>query len=71
MDQTPNSYPEAVEELIAALRKLPGIGRRGAERMALGMLKFSAEELELFGNTIADLPRRVFVPHLRKSDRSR
>ena len=59
MDQTPNSYPEAVEELIAALRKLPGIGRRGAERMALGLLKFSAEELELFGNTIADLPRRV------------
>ena len=59
MDQTPNSYPEAVEELIAALRKLPGIGRRGAERMALGLLKFPAEELELFGETISSLPRRV------------
>ena len=61
MDQTPNSYPEAVEELIAALRKLPGIGRRGAERMALGLLKFPAEELELFGETISSLPRRVGV----------
>jgi len=53
------SYPEAVEELIGLLRRLPGIGRRGAERMALAMLKFPAEELKLFGETIAALPENV------------
>ena len=53
------SYPEAVEELISVLRRLPGIGRRGAERMALAMLKFSADELKLFGETIAQLPDNV------------
>ncbi len=59
MEQTPNNYPDAVEELIAALRKLPGIGRRSAERMALGLLKFPAEELRLFGETLSTLPDRI------------
>ena len=59
MNQASDNYPEAVEELIAALRQLPGIGRRGAERMALGLLKFPAEELKLFGEIISTLPDRV------------
>lgn len=54
-----DNYPEAVEELIAAFRRLPGVGRRSAERMALGLLKFPPEELELFGNAIADLPQHI------------
>ena len=59
MDQTPSSYPEAVEELISALRRLPGIGRRSAERMALGMLKLPAGELKLFGEIVSSLPERI------------
>lgn len=59
METSPGNYPEAVEELISALRRLPGIGRRGAERMALGMLKLPPEELQLFGEIVSSLPERV------------
>ena len=53
------SYPEAVEILIGELKQLPGIGRRGAERMALALLERSAAELEALGSLIGSLPRTV------------
>ena len=59
MPETLNNYPDAVEELIEHLRKLPGIGRRGAERMALAMLKMPAEELQCFGETLRGLHDHV------------
>lgn len=52
-------YPEAVEVLIGELKQLPGIGRRGAERMALALLDRSSAELEALGNLIGSLPRTV------------
>ena len=54
-----SEYPSAVSELIDQLRRLPGVGRRSAERMALALIKFSAEELELFGETIKQLPTTI------------
>lgn len=54
-----SEYPSAVNELIEQLRHLPGVGKRSAERMALALLKFSAEELELFGESIKQLPQAV------------
>lgn len=53
------SYPEAMEALIGELKQLPGIGRRGAERMALALLDRSAAELESLGSLISSLPRTV------------
>ncbi len=38
------SHPEPVERLIDELAKLPGIGRRSAERMAFHLLKATAED---------------------------
>ena len=54
-----NDYPEAVVELIEILRRLPGVGKRSAERMALALLKFPADELKSMGQTIAALPEMV------------
>lgn len=54
-----SEYPAAVMELIEQLRRLPGIGRRSAERMALALLKFSAAELEEFGEAVKQLPEAV------------
>ncbi len=34
----PHDYPEPLKEAIAALSKLPGIGKRSAERIALSLL---------------------------------
>ena len=59
MPETLNNYPDAVEELIAHLRKLPGIGRRSAERMALEMLKMPAGELQCFGETLRGIHDHV------------
>ena len=54
-----SGYPESVEALIGELKQLPGVGRRGAERMALSLLDRSAAELESLGNLIGSLPRTV------------
>lgn len=45
-------YPLPVLELVAALRQLPGIGTRGAERMALWMLQDNRTEAEAIARSI-------------------
>ncbi len=60
MSSADSEYPVALEEVISQLRRLPGVGKRGAERMALALLKFTPEELQLFGETIAQLPENTF-----------
>ncbi len=40
-----SGYPEKVQTLITALTKLPGLGRRSAERIALYLLKAKAQEV--------------------------
>lgn len=55
----PQQYPDAVEELIGVLRQLPGIGRRGAERLVLSMLNWEAEQLRLLGKLVEGLPETV------------
>ncbi len=37
-------YPRAVEALIASLCRLPGVGRKTAERLAMHLVRASAEE---------------------------
>lgn len=53
------SYPESLEELMNALRRLPGVGRRAAERMALALLEWDEEELRFTGELVASLPQKV------------
>lgn len=55
----PQQYPDAVEELVGVLRQLPGIGRRGAERLVLAMLNWEPEKLRLFGKLVETLPETV------------
>ena len=40
------AYPRLIENLITKLMKLPGIGRRGAERIVFWMLKNPKEEIK-------------------------
>ncbi|MFA6715746.1 MAG: recombination mediator RecR [Victivallales bacterium] len=56
-------YPEALEEVIEHLKRLPGIGRRTAERLALAMLKWDGEKIIAFGESMVKLPVMVtFCP---------
>lgn len=53
------SYPETLEEVMSALRRLPGVGRRAAERMALALLEWEREDLQQMGSLIGSLPDKV------------
>lgn len=45
-------YPESFENLIEFYKKLPGIGEKSAERMALATLDLSLEDLENASKTL-------------------
>lgn len=53
------SYPDSVERLVAEFAKLPGIGRRSAERLAFHVLKSGSEEALGLARAIADVKERV------------
>jgi recombination protein RecR len=51
--------PEPVERLIAELMRMPGIGRRSAERMAFHILKGTREEAGRLSRAISDVKDKV------------
>ena len=48
-------YPKPLEELIVFYKKLPGIGEKNAERLALATLNLKKEDLENTSNTLYNL----------------
>ena len=53
------TYPKNILTLIAYLKKLPGIGKKTAERFAFELIKWKSEELENFGNIFLSLKENV------------
>ena len=49
------AYPKLIEQLITKFSKLPGIGRRSAERIAFWFLDHSREDAEMLAKSIIDL----------------
>lgn len=56
---TSSAYPETVQRLIDNLAKLPGIGRRSAERLAFHILKTPAPDALQLARAISDVKRTV------------
>ncbi len=52
-------YPGDLEEAIEQIRRLPGVGRRSAERMALALLKWPVDNLRNFGRLLERLPESL------------
>ena len=52
-------FPAELDELTEYLKQLPGVGRRGAERMALALLEWDEEHIRSFGTALAALPDNV------------
>lgn len=52
-------YPESVDRLIGQLTRLPGIGRRTAERIAFFILKSDKEPALALAEAIRDVKERV------------
>lgn len=53
------AYPEPVERLMSELSRLPGIGRRSAERLAFHLLKADPARAEDLARAITDVKRHV------------
>ena len=53
------SFPEPLTRLIEELQRLPGIGPKGAQRLAFHMLKAPRENAERLAAAIRELKERV------------
>ena len=54
-----SANPEPVERLIDEFARLPGIGRRSAERMAFHVLKSGVDEAQRLSRAIDDVKKHV------------
>lgn len=52
-------YPQILADLIECYRKLPGVGEKTAERMALSTLDMDSEVLQLFGDTLKNVKGKI------------
>ena len=48
------AYPTVLSDLINYFRKLPGIGEKSAERMALSLLELSSDDVDSFASLMVD-----------------
>ena len=46
------TYPSSLSDLINCFKKLPGIGEKSAERMALALLDLTEEQVEMFSTSM-------------------
>ena len=54
---------KSIEALIEQLSKLPGVGKKSAERMAYSLLEFPDDELKDIANAISSLKEKIhFCP---------
>jgi len=54
-----DAYPDSLERLITALGKLPGIGRRSAERIAFHVLDAERDEADALAQAVRDVKTKV------------
>ena len=52
-------YPKSIQRLILEFSKLPGIGKRSAERFVFHLLKLSPDEVRLLAESIAGLKSSI------------
>jgi recombination protein RecR len=52
-------YPQPVQNLIAQVARLPGIGKRSAERIALHLLKANGDTNRLLAQAILDAKAKI------------
>lgn len=52
-------YPSSLEELILYFKKLPGVGEKSAERLALSFINFKKEDAESFSKAMVSAHQRL------------
>jgi recombination protein RecR len=59
-----STYSPAVEDLIAKLAKLPGIGKKTAARLAFHILQSSQEDAQALARSILQVKERIGLCHV-------
>ena len=52
-------YPETLQNLIECFKKLPGIGEKTAERLALSTLDMDEDITNLFSKSLKDIKKKI------------
>lgn len=53
------NYPITIRNLIECFKKLPGIGEKSAERLALSTLNLDKNMIDLFSQTLQDIHTKI------------
>lgn len=53
------NYPSSIANLINCFKKLPGIGEKSAERLALSILNMDDEVVEVFSKALIDIKNNI------------
>lgn len=53
------NYPETLQNLISCFKKMPGVGEKSAERMAMTIIKSDHSFIDLFSNTLTDCKTKI------------
>lgn len=53
------NYPNTIKNLIQCFKKLPGIGEKTAERLALSTLKLDQEIIHLFAESLENTKKKI------------
>lgn len=53
------NYPTIIKNLIECYKKLPGIGEKTAERLALATLEQSQETLDVFSDCVGNIKKKI------------
>ncbi len=65
-------YPDSLQKLINYYKKLPGIGEKSAERMALATLELSQSDIENFSEALINSKEKIrkcrICGHLTEND---
>ncbi|MBF0238451.1 MAG: recombination protein RecR [SAR324 cluster bacterium] len=51
--------PESLDRLVRELSRLPGIGRKTAQRLAFGILRYSKEEAHRLAQAVLDVSEKI------------
>ena len=52
-------YPKTLQDLIESYNRLPGIGEKTAERLALASLNLDQETIEMFSSSLSNLKTKI------------
>lgn len=56
--------PKVVDDLTTSFERLPGIGRRSAQRLAFYLLRVPQRDLDMFGQALTNLKKKTKLCHI-------